>query len=109
MSVLPVLAFWTPSPPEMLVILIVALLLFGKRLPEVARNLGKGVVEFKKGLKGVEDDIDRGNYPSQSPAHGAAPTYGGQQGPSTGHGAGAPASPASASPASASQSSPPQG
>jgi sec-independent protein translocase protein TatA len=47
-----------PSFPEMVVILAVGLLLFGKRLPEVGRSLGKGIVEFKKGLKGIEDEID---------------------------------------------------
>jgi sec-independent protein translocase protein TatA len=44
--------------PEMLVILGLGVLLFGKRLPEVGRSIGKGIVEFKKGLKGVEDDIE---------------------------------------------------
>jgi sec-independent protein translocase protein TatA len=44
--------------PEMIVILTLGVLLFGKRLPEVGRSIGKGIVEFKKGLKGVEDDID---------------------------------------------------
>ena len=44
---------------ELIIILIVALLLFGRRLPEVARNLGKGIVEFKKGVRGIEDDVDR--------------------------------------------------
>jgi len=43
---------------EMLILLGIALLLFGKRLPEVGRSLGKGIVEFKKGLKGLEDDVD---------------------------------------------------
>jgi len=57
------LAFWSPSFPELVIILIVALLLFGKRLPEVARSLGKGMVEFKKGLKGIEDDAEQsGQY-----------------------------------------------
>ncbi len=45
------------GPWEIIAILVVALLLFGKRLPEVARSLGKGIVEFKRGLKGVEDDV----------------------------------------------------
>jgi sec-independent protein translocase protein TatA len=39
-------------------ILAVGVLLFGRRLPEVGRYLGKGIVEFKKGLKGLEDEID---------------------------------------------------
>ena len=54
-----ILALWTPSGWELIIIAIIALLLFGKRLPEVARSMGKGVVEFKKGLKGVEDEVDK--------------------------------------------------
>ena len=46
------------GPWEMMVVMIVAVLLFGKRLPEVGRSLGKGLVEFKKGLRGIEDDLD---------------------------------------------------
>ncbi len=45
------------SPMEMIVILSVAILLFGKRLPEVGRSLGRGIVEFKKGLRGVEEEL----------------------------------------------------
>ena len=44
---------------DMVIILVIGLLLFGKRLPEVGRSLGRGIVEFKRGLKGVEDDIDQ--------------------------------------------------
>ncbi len=44
------------APGDMWIILIVALLLFGNRLPSVMRSLGKGVTEFKKGLEGVEDE-----------------------------------------------------
>jgi sec-independent protein translocase protein TatA len=43
---------------EMLIILTVALLLFGKRLPDVGKSLGKGIVEFKKGLKGIEEEVE---------------------------------------------------
>ncbi len=43
--------------PEMIVILIIALLLFGRRLPEVARSLGKGITEFKKGMKDIDDNV----------------------------------------------------
>ncbi|HHT9124678.1 MAG TPA: Sec-independent protein translocase subunit TatA/TatB [Candidatus Brocadiia bacterium] len=50
---------WTPGWMEMAVIGVIALLLFGKRLPEVMRSLGKGIVEFKKGVKGIEDDVTK--------------------------------------------------
>jgi sec-independent protein translocase protein TatA len=42
---------------EMFVLLILGVLLFGKKLPEVGRSLGKGLVEFKKGLQGIEDEV----------------------------------------------------
>ena len=45
------------GPGEMIVVMVVAVLLFGKRLPEVGRSLGKGIVEFKKGLRGIEDEL----------------------------------------------------
>jgi sec-independent protein translocase protein TatA len=41
---------------EILIILAVALLLFGKRLPGLGKSLGQGIVEFKKGLKGISDE-----------------------------------------------------
>jgi sec-independent protein translocase protein TatA len=43
--------------PEMIVVMFIAVLLFGKRLPDVGRSLGKGFVEFKKGLRGIEDEF----------------------------------------------------
>ncbi len=46
------------SPLHWLVIAAVALLLFGNRLPDVARSLGRSVNEFKKGLKEVKDNFD---------------------------------------------------
>jgi sec-independent protein translocase protein TatA len=50
--------FFNLQPGEMMVLLVVAVLLFGKRLPEVGRSLGKGIIEFKKGLRGIEDEFD---------------------------------------------------
>jgi sec-independent protein translocase protein TatA len=42
---------------ELLVIAVIAVLIFGRRLPDVGRSLGQGLVEFKKGLRGVKDDV----------------------------------------------------
>lgn len=47
--------FGMPGGIEWIVILVVALLISGKRLPEVMKSMGKGIVEFKKGVKGIED------------------------------------------------------
>ncbi len=52
------LALQMPGMGEWIVIAVIGLLFFGKRLPEVGRSLGHGIVEFKKGLKGINTDID---------------------------------------------------
>lgn len=52
------IAMFGLGPAELVVLGIVVLLLFGSRLPSVMRSLGRGVVEFKKGVQGIEDDLD---------------------------------------------------
>lgn len=43
--------------PEMLVILVIALLVFGpKKLPSLGKSLGEGLTSFKKALNGQDDD-----------------------------------------------------
>ena len=54
----PLAYFGMPGPMELMVIALIILLLFGNRLPSVMRSMGKGIVEFKKGVQGIEDDID---------------------------------------------------
>jgi sec-independent protein translocase protein TatA len=41
---------------ELLIVGFIVLILFGSRLPSVMRSLGQGVVEFKKGVQGIEDE-----------------------------------------------------
>jgi sec-independent protein translocase protein TatA len=54
--------------PELIAILIIGLLLFGRRLPEVGRSLGRGIVEFRRGLSGIENEIDEASRKSAPPA-----------------------------------------
>ena len=59
------LAISMPGGMEWIIILAIGLLIFGKRLPEVGRSLGRGIVEFKKGVKGIEEELDEA---SRAPA-----------------------------------------
>ncbi len=67
--------FGLPGGTEIIVIGIIALLLFGSRLPKVAKSMGKSIVEFKKGIKGVQDEIeDASDDAPPSPVDDASPS-----------------------------------
>ena len=54
---IPVVGFLEFNPVQILIVGAIAVLLFGKRLPEVGRSLGKGLAEFRKGIRGIQDAI----------------------------------------------------
>lgn len=57
---------------EIVAVLVVALLLFGHRLPGMARSLGSGITEFKRGLKeGQRSDDAGGNPPARRDESGS--------------------------------------
>jgi sec-independent protein translocase protein TatA len=53
--------------PEIIVLAVLGVLLFGRKLPDVGRYLGKSIVEFKKGVKGLEDDLEGGTASAPPP------------------------------------------
>ena len=55
---IPHILAWMPQGTDWLVILVIALLLFGRRLPEVARAAGKSLSEFKKGVNEAKESTD---------------------------------------------------
>lgn len=75
---------------EIVIILIVGLLVFGAaRLPKIARSLGQGIKEFKKTVKGLEEDDEEENrmryVPHQQPTQGYAYSQGQQMYPGQGY------------------------
>ena len=56
------------GPPELLIFGTIALLLFGKRLPEVARSLGQGLSQFKQGMSGLQEEFRKASEPPPKPA-----------------------------------------
>jgi sec-independent protein translocase protein TatA len=56
-EIMNILAFGMPGGPEWIIILIIAVLIFGRRLPDIARSVGKSITEFKKGIHEAKDDV----------------------------------------------------
>lgn len=56
------------GPTELMLIGIAGVLLFGRKLPEVGKYLGQSIVQFKKGMRGLEDEVDSvgGSSPAAS-------------------------------------------
>lgn len=55
------LLFGIPGGPELILILVVILLLFGgKKIPELARGIGKGIKEFNNAKASIQQEIDEG-------------------------------------------------
>ena len=56
-----VLAFGMPGGWELVIIVLVVILLFGaKKIPELAKGLGKGIREFKDASKEIKDELQDG-------------------------------------------------
>ena len=52
---------WMPGWGEMLIIMLFILIFFGaKKIPEIARGMGKGIREFKDATKEIKNEIDEG-------------------------------------------------
>lgn len=66
----PMIAFMGLGTVELMIVAGVILLLFGSRLPKVMRSLGEGIVEFKRGVQGIEDDPHVSRDGSRDASHG---------------------------------------
>lgn len=70
---LPIAFIGNLGPFEMLLVAGIALLLFGKNLPKVARDAGKAIVEFKKGMAGIEHSVDEAVYSRPDSSNSSRP------------------------------------
>ena len=57
------------GPQELFWLFLIVLFLFGaKRIPEIGRSIGKGIQEFKKGMKEVETELTPSDKPGAPPS-----------------------------------------
>jgi len=70
------LAIGLPGGWEWIVLLVLGLLIFGRRLPEVGRSLGRGIREFKGSITGAHDDDDEDDKPRLVPETESAKVHG---------------------------------
>lgn len=59
LSTTPLFAIMGLGPMELAIVGVIALLLFGTRLPDVARSMGKSIREFKSGMHEIEDEVNK--------------------------------------------------
>ncbi len=58
------------GPQEMFILFLIIILLFGaKRIPEIGRSIGRGIQEFKKGMRDVEAEINAPDKAEPPKAH----------------------------------------
>jgi len=67
---IPLAFFQNLGATELMIVAFVSLLIFGNRLPSVMRSLGRSVTEFKKGVAGIEDDIEQAVAADKKPTSG---------------------------------------
>jgi sec-independent protein translocase protein TatA len=67
MTMIPFAFFGSLGPMEIAIVGLVCLLIFGNRLPSVMRSLGQSVTEFKKGISGVQEEIEQAVTADQKP------------------------------------------
>ncbi len=63
----PLFGLFNLGTQEILLLMLIGVLLFGRKLPEVGRYLGKGIVEFKKGVRGLEDEYESASTTNPAP------------------------------------------
>ena len=59
MNTFSLFGFMGIGPTELMVVCVVGLLLFGNRVPQTMRSIGLGIKEFKDGVKGIENDMEK--------------------------------------------------